>query len=70
MNEKCFLILHAQKQDHKFYRHLDNKAIYFGQVLLLHSGGSTVFQKSERPELQIVISMQGFLKNLAQCIFL
>ena len=60
------MILHAQKQNRDFYRHLDDKRIYFRQVLLLHSGGNTVFQKSERPGLQILFLLQGFFKNLTQ----
>ena len=68
--EKCSLILHKQKQGHDLYRHLDDKRTYFCHVILLHSGGNTVFQESELPGLQILVLIPGFLKNLAQCIFL
>ena len=43
---KIFCDIHAHKQDHNLYRHLDDKCIYFSHVLLLHSEGKTVFQNT------------------------
>ena len=46
------------------YGPLDDKSIYFRQVLLLHTGENTVSQEKERPGLQILVFDVLPLKNV------